>query len=306
MELYLQPADAFMKNAGWFDNMTSWFGGGNKPASPQPTAPANRNVGGVVQPSEESLNPYSVAPTQQQADVSGIKSLEKDYHTLAQHIRRLSTEVAAYQNAFKPLYSTFQQMQPAWSQFRQKVYSDPQFASKINQADLAAASDSMKRVLPMIAQMMTEQKKDQVQATQILQNAQPAFQAIAKLVGVNIAASPAAQATTTPAAASAPAAPVAATPGTAAPPAVAAPAEPASAAPAPVASETVPGATAPVEPPKTRGRFQKGNVPHNKGKRRITTTTPGAPTVTTQVAKVIKLFPKQGSSYTYVPNFKLV
>lgn len=287
MELYLQPADAFMKNAGWLDNMTSWFGGGK--TAPQ-TAPINRNVGGIVQPSEESLNTYNIAPTQQQTDISGIKTLENDYHTLAQHIQRLSTEVAAYQSAFKPLYSTFQQMQPAWKQFRQKVYSDPQFASQINQADLTAASDAMKRVLPMIAQMMTEQKKDQVQATQILQNAQPAFQAIAKLVGANIAAPAAAQA---PAATPTPATPAAAVPPTA--------------APSPVASETAPGAPpATAEPPARRGRFQKGNVPHNKGKRRFTTLPPGAPLATTQVAKVIKLFPKQGSSYSYVPNFKLV
>lgn len=186
MELYLNSA---FKTAQW-NPLRSLFG---RPTPSAPVAPSvNRNVGGVVTPDANSADTYQL---QGQPDVSGVQELAKDYQTLTNFINELTKTNNQYRNAFTPLFQLYQQVQPAWQAFRQNVNSNPQFLAQINQSNLSSASQTMKRVLSMIAQMIAEQKKDFVQAAQIIQNAQQVFQAIATLAG---APAPTAQPATQP------------------------------------------------------------------------------------------------------------
>lgn len=267
MELYLKPASMMLKSAQWY-NPSNWFSG-------------SRNQNGVVNPSKDIL-PYNVSPLPPESSNQNnpglmqlVQDLSRDYHTLSRYINVLTQEYRAYKDALNPLYSTFTQMLPSWQQFRQKTYNDPQFAAQINQVDLESASQSMKKVLPMIARMMSEQKKDQMQAVEIIRNAQPAFDAIAKLVGAKISPMSPVKNTTQPVSIS---------------------------NPQPANLETPKGPYSMAPGKKPRG-FQRGNIPWNKGKIRQPAQT--VQQVPQAVARTIKLFPKLGSSYSYIPNLKI-
>lgn len=171
--IYLKPVNVMDKYSqlGFLNNLGNWF---NKKTPNNPSNQVNQT-------------PYNIElePTMQQQNIASFNTLDRDLQTLTTYINQLTKDFNTYRSSLMPLYDMFNNFRPHWMEFKNKM-SNPQFQSQIRQNDLNSASAGMKKVLPMIAQMISEQKQDNVQSTQILQNTKPVFESIAKLVGAQI------------------------------------------------------------------------------------------------------------------------